>query len=103
MPGFFNPKNYTNGNNLMEMLVDGEIIANNPAMYAFVFASESVKTKKPIRVISLGSGDNPPPVLNPTNVNVFTWLNNLNDLLVNVEVTTHDYFTQFLADDYHRF
>jgi patatin-like phospholipase/acyl hydrolase len=103
MPGFFNPKTFVNGLNDNEMLVDGEIIANNPSMYAYVFASEKVKTTKPIRVVSLGSGANPPPQINPNNVNVFTWLNNLNDLLIDVEVTTHDYFTQFLADDYYRF
>ena len=39
MPGFFNPKSHVNGLNDDEMLVDGEIIASNPAMYAFVFAS----------------------------------------------------------------
>jgi patatin-like phospholipase/acyl hydrolase len=44
MPGFFNPKQYKNGKNVEEMLVDGEIIANNPAMYAFVFASERLQT-----------------------------------------------------------
>jgi len=54
-PGYFDPRIYENGNGEREVLVDGGIIANNPSMYAFIFASE-FKKQKNIRVISIGTG-----------------------------------------------
>ena len=42
MPIFFNPVVHVNGYNEQEMLVDGEIIANNPSMYSFVYACEKI-------------------------------------------------------------
>jgi uncharacterized protein len=54
-PGYFDPRIYENGYGVREVLVDGAIIANNPSMYAFIFASE-FKKNKDIRVISLGTG-----------------------------------------------
>jgi len=71
-------------------------------MYAFVFAAEFNK-KKDIRVVSIGTGQVKLPTIDPLKVNMFTWIMNLGDLLVDVEVTTHDYFTNFLACKYERY
>lgn len=54
-PTYFDPKLFKNGRGQQEVLVDGGIIANNPSMYAFFFASEFNK-KENIRVISIGTG-----------------------------------------------
>jgi uncharacterized protein len=54
-PGYFDPRIYENKKGEREVLVDGGIIANNPSMYAFIFASEFHK-QKDIRVISVGTG-----------------------------------------------
>jgi hypothetical protein len=34
---------------------------------------------------------------------MFTWVMNLGNLIVDVEVQTHDYFTDFLSHSYKRF
>lgn len=43
------------------------------------------------------------PKIDPKKVNLFTWVMNLSNLIVDVEVNTHDYFTDFLSDSYKRF
>jgi hypothetical protein len=101
-PGYFDPKVFENGKGETEVLVDGGIIANNPSMYAFIFASEMNK-KKNIRVVSIGTGQVKQPKIDPNNVSILTWVSNLGDLIVDVEVTAHAYFTEFLAGKYSRF
>lgn len=100
-PTYFDPKIFKNGRGETEVLVDGGIIANNPSMYAFFFASE-FHNQKNIRVISIGCGIEKQPNVTAT-TNLLTWANTLGDILVNVEVSSHDYFTDFLADKYKRF
>ena len=78
------------------MLVDGGIIANNPSLYAFIYAAEKHK-KENIRVISIGCGAKVHPKLTPGQVSALTWLWNLGDLLVDVEVSAHSFFTEFLV------
>jgi patatin-like phospholipase/acyl hydrolase len=43
---------------MTEFLIDGGIICNNPAFYAYQIANKFYE-KKNIRVISLGTGENP--------------------------------------------
>jgi len=101
-PGYFNPFIYVNGKGEKEVLVDGAIIANNPSMYAFIYASE-FHHQTDVRVVSIGTGTTPMSKIDPSNVNAFTWLMNLGNLIIDVEVKTHDYFTDFLSDSYVRF
>ena len=75
-PLYFDPLIYVNGNNETELLVDGAIIANNPSMYAFIYAAEHYN-KKDIRVVSIGTGAENPGKVDPDNVSAFTWLWNL--------------------------
>ena len=42
-PIFFRPKEYVNGHGLHEILVDGNVIAQNPSLYAFILASHMRK------------------------------------------------------------
>lgn len=101
-PGYFDPKIFKNGKGETEVLVDGGIIANNPSMYAFIYASELNK-KENIRLISIGTGYNPPDPIDPNNIDILTWVDNLSTLLVDVEVTAHAYYTEFLSQKYERF
>jgi len=71
-------------------------------MYAFIFASEMNK-KNNIRVVSIGTGQVKQPMIDPNNVSILTWVSNLGDLIVDVEVTAHAYFTEFLAGKYQRY
>jgi len=54
-PIYFDPNSYTNVLGLKETLVDGGIICNNPALYAYLLA-KYLKGHKEIRVVSLGTG-----------------------------------------------
>lgn len=42
-------------------------------------------------------------MIDPKNVNILTWVSNLGDLIIDVEVTAHAYFTEFLAGKYQRY
>ena len=54
-PFYFDPEIITNGYGYTESLVDGGIICNNPALYAYSIA-RNFKDKKKIRLVSLGTG-----------------------------------------------
>ena len=54
-PTFFTPKIQKNGYNLTEYQIDGGIICNNPALYAFNIA-KMLRGEKKIRLMSLGTG-----------------------------------------------
>lgn len=96
-PGYFNP--YFLGE---EALVDGMIVANNPSMYAFILAKNITQSEN-MRVVSVGAGTNPPVTIDPTSTNALTWGLNIQDLLINTEITTHVFMTARLAQDYYRF
>ena len=57
-PTFFDPKQQINGYGLKELQIDGGIICNNPALYAYQFAKIFNKKTK-TRILSLGTGENP--------------------------------------------
>lgn len=57
-PTFFNPKLQINGYGLTELQIDGGIICNNPALYAYQLAT-LMHNKKKVRILSLGTGENP--------------------------------------------
>lgn len=57
-PAYFNPETQTNDFNITSQLVDGGIICNDPSYYAYLMAS-SLKGHTKIRVLSLGTGQQP--------------------------------------------
>jgi patatin-like phospholipase/acyl hydrolase len=54
-PTFFNPHQVINGYGYKELQIDGGVICNNPALYAYEMARDLYGYKK-IRVLSLGTG-----------------------------------------------
>ena len=73
-PTFFDPMTHFNGYKMKEMLIDGGVIFNNPAMYAYEMA-RILKKKKNIRVLSLGTGEKPhDPFPAPLKINKLTWM-----------------------------
>ena len=54
-PTYFDPEPYINKFNITAQLVDGGVICNNPAYYAFEIA-KSFYNKTDIRILSLGTG-----------------------------------------------
>ena len=57
-PTFFDPKVQINGYGMTELQIDGGIICNNPALYAYQMARVFNKKDK-VRILSLGTGENP--------------------------------------------
>ena len=57
-PTFFDPKKQINGYGLLELQIDGGIICNNPALYAYQIAT-IFREKSKVRILSLGTGENP--------------------------------------------
>ena len=55
-PIYFRPKVQKNAFGTAQDIVDGGIIANNPALLSYMMQSK-IKKKKPIRILSLGTGD----------------------------------------------
>ena len=70
-------------------------------MYAFLLASE-FRAKQNIRIISIGEGTKPIKKLDPTDMNAIMWLDQIETLLSNVEISTHDFFSHHLATEYLR-
>ena len=99
-PTYFNPKVIGN-----EVLIDGGVIANDPSFLAYL-RSHYLYHMDNIRVFSIGTGQAiPKNISDPEDVNVLTWLNNMETLLMNAEINTHEFtITKMLqAKDYHRF
>lgn len=59
IPGGFPPKNVMTGYNITDVNIDGGIIANNPALYAYIMSQYNeklYKEKANIRVLALSCG-----------------------------------------------
>ena len=78
------------------------MIANNPTLYAFILATEFNKDRN-IRIVSIGTGTGNQTYVDPNKISQLTWLENLDALLLDVEVTTNAYISSIFANDYHRF
>ena len=72
------------------MLIDGGVIANNPAMYAYLH-SQFANNQTNIRLISIGTGETPPTKFEGDTVNKFDWLFQIGALISTVEANTHNY------------
>ena len=101
-PIYFQPKRLKNKDGTEEVLIDGAVIASNPSLYSYVHAT-MVLNKTNVRVVSLGAGQQKINLIDPKNVGVLTWLKNIQSLIFDVEVASHDFFTNVIAHDYHRF
>ena len=55
-PGAFNPKTLTNSFNITEEMIDGGVICNSPAFYAYECAIGLKDVGSDIRVLSIGTG-----------------------------------------------
>ena len=70
-------------------------------MYAFIHASEFLN-KSDIRLVSIGTTHSQLSSIS-SSASILYWLNNLVDLMVATEITTHTYLSREMAEDYHRY
>jgi patatin-like phospholipase/acyl hydrolase len=66
-PIYFDPKVIGD-----QVLIDGGVIANNPAFYSYLH-SRFANAQENIRVISIGTGETPASNLNPDKVDKIDW------------------------------
>jgi len=99
-PIYFNPKVIGN-----QTLVDGGIIANEPALYAFLHAKYALSVDPSmIRMVSIGTGMSLSEDINITTATEVTWLEQISSALItSVEQYTHEYLVMRSADEYYRF
>lgn len=78
-------------------MIDGGIIANNPAMYAYIHSKYANKQDK-IRFVSIGTGTTQPTALDSSSVTKVDWLMQVGSLLTVVEQNSHEYLMKMLPD-----
>ena len=94
-PLYFDPlsRNIKNGKqNVEEILIDGSIIANNPSLYATSYAKHVLK-KKNVRVVAFGFKPRTDSTEDLSVMNAIEWMERMDQILVDTEVQTSDYFT----------
>lgn len=90
-PTFFDPKTHINGYNMKELQIDGGVICNNPALYAYEFA-RLLMGKQKIRVLSLGTGEKPfKPFASADDFTKLTYMSKLSEFMMNMDVYTSHY------------
>jgi len=93
-PTFFNPKNIINGFGLQELQIDGGIICNNPALYAYQIAT-LLNDKKKVRIMSLGTGENPfNKVTSKYDFDKTAYLAYKSEFMMNMDTYSADFYLQ---------
>jgi patatin-like phospholipase/acyl hydrolase len=88
-PTFFDPKLHIDGYGFTELEIDGGIICNNPALYAYEIAKNFHKKSK-VRILSLGTGENPFAIRDPEKMTKLTYMSLLNEFMMNADTYTAD-------------
>lgn len=90
-PTFFDPKVQMNRYNLTEMQIDGGIICNNPAFYAYQIA-RVFDERKNIRVLSIGTGEKPFATINAKTVSFLDFMTKTDEFMMNMDTYTADHW-----------
>lgn len=88
-PTFFDPKVNVNGFNMSELLIDGGVICNNPALYAYQLAYNFHKQRK-IRVMSVGTGEKPFSKVDAKTFDIADTLLKMGEFMMNMDTYTAD-------------
>lgn len=99
-PTFFDPKVVGEGEN-QQILIDGAVIANNPALYAFLHAKYKLNMPL-VRVVSIGTGTTAAKGISSENMKAKDWIGELGNLVTEVESLSHEYILKTYSH-YHRF
>ena len=89
-PGFFEPQKIQNGYDQTELLIDGGIIANNPALVAYMYAKH-LKSKGDLRILSLGTGTPFPSVYDIAGWNSLDYQKLSVELMIDIDVDMANY------------
>ena len=97
-PTFFDPKVNKDGYGFTEMQIDGGIICNNPALYAYELA-KNYRGHDKIRVISLGTGEKPFKAVDPDDMNVVSYMSKSSEFMMNMDTYSADNYPQTFIPD----
>lgn len=90
-PGYFTPQKRINGYYQTELMIDGGVIANNPALLSYMHARHIMRHPY-IRMLSLGTGIKPPRTYDIDNWNPIDFITQIQpDLIVDVETMTSEF------------
>ena len=91
-PTYFDPKIGTNRYDQMEIQIDGGIICNNPAMYAYQMA-RGLRGETKIRVLSLGTGEKTfTPIKTVNDYSKFDQLSKIGETMMNMDSYTAHWY-----------
>jgi predicted acylesterase/phospholipase RssA len=87
-PTFFDPKVQVTKYNRTEILVDGGVICNNPAYYAYQITKSFNDVSKKVRLLSLGTGEKSFTKIDPKSVHKYTFLKMSGEFMMNIDTYT---------------
>jgi patatin-like phospholipase/acyl hydrolase len=92
-PTYFDPKVQQNMYGLIEMQIDGGIICNNPALYAYNMATK-LEGHKNIRVLSLGTGEKKFNSFQAQSLTRIDYMTKTDEFMMNMDTYTAHYWLQ---------
>jgi len=98
-PTYFDPKSSVNGYGLTELQIDGGIICNNPALYAYNIARH-LRDKPKIRLLSLGTGEKEFAGYDSADdLNTVEYVKKMGEFMMNMDTYTAHWSLQSLYTD----
>jgi len=70
-------------------VIDGGIIANNPALFSYMMQSK-IKKKTPIRIFSMGTGISEVEEIDVNEMTRFKWLTLSGEFMIDIDVFASD-------------
>lgn len=91
VPGGFQPQSVPTIYGQEQLIIDGMVIGNNPALYAFMLQTKIRDTKsKLVRVLSIGTGESNPPKIVANELDRVDWLALSGELTADVDMEVHN-------------
>lgn len=91
VPGGFQPQSVPTIYGQEQLIIDGMVIGNNPALYAFMLHTKIKDTSsKFVRVLSVGTGESDPPKVVADEVSRVKWLSLAGELTADVDMEVHN-------------
>jgi patatin-like phospholipase/acyl hydrolase len=97
-PTYFDPKVQKNMYGLTELQIDGGIICNNPALYAYNMATK-LNNKSKIRILSLGTGEKKFNRFAAQSLSRIDYMTKTDEFMMNMDTYTAHYWLRMNMPD----
>jgi len=88
-PVYFEPQQLQDMYGLEQLVIDGGIIGNNPALFSYMMQSK-IQKKAPIRIVSIGTGVAEVNKVDADSITRFNWLTMAGDFMIDIDVFAAD-------------